>query len=155
MMLKGDIRSVLELGAGFARMTRIMLDEIPSIEKYDAVDIKVIFNPPSDSKLSWTDMDITTPLFDIAFSHMQYDLILASEVFMHIKPKDIDSLISKLSKIGKQIINIDWTFNPDPNAGWYFIHDYEALYSKYGAHRISRVDMKRIQQSLFHYRFDN
>ena len=154
MILKQDIHSVLELGAGTGRMTKIMLKELPNIERYDAVDIKMVFNPTSDNKLSWINMDIMSKEFDIVFGHMDYDLIFASEVFMHIKPEDIDYIISRLSKIGKQIINIDLAFLPN-DIDWCFIHPYRIIYNHYGAREISRVDMKRIQQSLFHYRFDN
>lgn len=149
-----DVKTVLELGAGTGRMTKIMLDELPNIEKYDAIDIKMVFNPSQGSKLTWTRMDIMSKEFDTGFGHMDYDLILASEIFLHIKPEDIDGLISKLSKMTKQIINIDWNFDP-AKSEWCFIHDYDSLYKKYGGKLVDRKDMPKIQQSLFHYRFSS
>lgn len=159
-----EIKSVLELGAGTGRMTKIMLEEFPDYEWYTIVEIskdniEKMFKTLGNGKELPRDV---YPLYgniieyvDLPTKEMKYDLILASEVFMHILPKDIENVIKKLSKMGKQIINIDWNFNNDLNAGWYFIHDYDSLYKKYGGKLIDRKDMKNIQQSLFHYRFDN
>lgn len=146
------IKSVLELGVGTGRMLRIVTDELhPPI--YDGVDIRM------DSRIkpmlnNWYQVDITSKEFDFIFAGKwgEYDLILASEVLMHIKPNDIENVIKKLSKIGKQIINIDWNFDY-AKSEWCFIHDYDSLYKKYGGKMVDRKDMKNIQQSLFHYRF--
>ena len=156
MILKEEIKSVLELGAGTGRMTKIVMEEL-NPEYYMAVDIKQHGDFVYKVVDSYREFDITQAAWNDSslMERDSFDLILASEVFMHIKPIDIDQVIFWLSHIGKQIINIDWTFDPNPNTEWYFIHDYEKLYEKYGAQKITRVDMKRIQQSLFHYRFDN
>ena len=163
MILKQEIKSVLELGAGTGRMTKIMLEEFPDYEWYTIVEIskdniqkmfKTLGNGKELPRNVYPISGNIIEYVDLPTKEMKYDLILASEVFMHIKPQDIEYLIKILGRIGKQIINIDWTFDPDPNAEWYFIHDYEKLYEKYGAQKITRVDMKRIQQSLFHYKFE-
>ena len=155
MILKNEIKSVLELGAGSGRMTKIVMEEL-NPEYYMAVDLKLNSGFPFKVVDSYREFDITQAAWNDSslMERDSFDLIIASEVFMHIKPIDIDQVIFWLSHIGKQIINIDWTFDPDPNTEWYFIHDYEKLYEKYGAQKITRVDMKRIQQSLFHYSFD-
>ena len=150
----GKIKSVLELGAGTGRMTKIMLEEFPDVVYY-TIDVKHRIHPPLMGIMPM-ELDINDKEFDEKFgvdkNKQQFDLILASEVLLHIKPEDIENVIEKLSKVGKQIINIDWNFNPQKSE-WCFIHDYDALYKKYGGKMVDRKDMKIIEQSLFHYRF--
>lgn len=152
-----NINSVLELGAGTGRMTKIMLEELPDITDYTCIDVNIqkelldIDFPNIKSNL--TEFDITSKNFGLYIEGKKYDLILASEVFMHIKPQDIENVIKKLSKIGKQIINIDWSFNP-LESDWCFIHPYHILYKTNGASEVNVLFLRDINQVLFHYRFD-
>ncbi len=145
------IETVLEVGCGNGRMLKTIIEELhPSI--YDTVDIKIddsikpLFN-------NWYEMDITNNDFDEVIRGKQYDLILASEVFMHIKPEDISPIISKLTKLlapNAIIINIDWVYQPQEST-WCYIHDYDKLYRINGLHPMFEADIKEINQKLFCY----
>jgi hypothetical protein len=102
----------------------------------------------------------------------EYDLVILSEVLLHILPTDIDSIIKKLITLSKKhIINIDWYEEnpPTSQASHNFIHQYEAIYKKYTqpsstttttttTTTIKRIPIKRkkflgtldTKQSIFH-----
>ena len=159
--------SVLELGAGTGRMTKILLEVFPNIKKYDIIDI----NPQlsfHDDRIKIYYMDLTeysgVNLVIDGDKHYpeKYDFILASEVFMHIKPdltdelpsKEISSVIKKYTNLlapnGGTILNIDWTSKPE-HSTWCYIHDYDKLYRENGLKCIFEVDIPEIKQKLFCY----
>lgn len=169
-----DIHSVLELGIGTGRMTKIVMEELgledfskwpnpKGIQKYDALDIR----PQVDEiqrtlgrnnfkHLTLYNLDVTSKEFDLIFAGKwgEYDLILASEVFMHLLPEDIDKVISKITKLlndNGHIINIDWAYD-DSNSNWCFIHEYDRLYDENGLTPISYTSMRKIKQGIWQYR---
>ena len=120
---RDKIKNVLELGAGTGRMTKIVLETFSnSIETYDVLDIDLgnhlekakthlgeLYNRVS----SWMNLDVTSSKFDKTFfeydPYRKYDLILATELYMYILPKDIENLIFKVSKLGKNhFVYLDW-----------------------------------------------
>lgn len=176
-LVSHGIRSVLEIGAGYGRMTKIVLEELgmedftnwpreSGIIKYDCIELNSGVHMVNAfkhlgiklmGKTNWLNLDITSKEFDLWSIGNTYDLILASEVFMHILPKDIENVISKLAKLLNDkghIINIDWSY-PSPEldkSEWCFIHDYDRLYrSSNGLVPIGHVSMPSIKQGLYHY----
>lgn len=145
------IESVLEVGVGTARMMKIVTEELhPPI--YDVVDIKLrgplilMFN-------NCYEVDIVSDEFDKLLEGKQYDLILASEVLMHIKPDDIDSVLKRLTDLlapNAVIVNIDWYHQPEPST-WCYIHDYEKMYIENGLYPVFTADIPEIKQKLFCY----
>jgi 2-polyprenyl-3-methyl-5-hydroxy-6-metoxy-1,4-benzoquinol methylase len=150
------ISTVLEVGAGTGRMTKIMLEELPDIEKYYIVDIKAPIKEltdlfPRHIEVGIAEHDIIGKEFDLLFRGKQYDMILASEVFMHIKPEDIDSVLTRLTNLLAPegiIINIDWYHQKEPSE-WCYIHDYEKMYRENGLYPVFMRDINR--QKLFCY----
>jgi hypothetical protein len=166
----GDrIKSILELGAGTGRITKIAMEELlDPIERYDVVDMdigshlekaKTYLGPKFYDKVSnWMNLDVTSSRFDKTFfgydPHRKYDLILASELYMYILPKDIGDLISKVSKLGEHhFVSLDWwpPFQVDVQKDWYFRHDYPCLYEKNGLVKQVVLKLPGINQALFHY----
>lgn len=156
------IESVLELGAGTGRMTKIMLEVFPDIKKYYIVDIKTDHTKlldffRRDQKVGIGEFDITGEEFNLMLRGRLFDFVLASEVLMHIKPEDIGSVIEKCCKLlGTEgtVLNIDYTPNQEQPElkDWCFIHDYHKLYTDNGLSPIVVVDMsKEIGQKLYCY----
>lgn len=158
------ISSVLEVGAGTGRMTKIMLEEfLDDIIYYDIVDInkenlnKVMDNLGTEMALMTYPVvaDITDEEFDISLRGKQYDIVLASEIFMHIKPEDIEMVLKRVIRLLAPkglIINIDWFFEPNAlSGGWCFIHDYHKMYEENGLTPLFTADMREIKQKMFCY----
>jgi SAM-dependent methyltransferase len=168
--ISGSFKSVLELGCGFGRITQLLLTNYNSITEYLAVDISPDQIENAKSLLSSTKLSPELKL-DFLVSDIQslrldkeYDLVILSEVLLHILPTDIDSILKKLIALSKKhIINIDWYEErpPKSHASHNFIHQYEALYKKYtdaSTTTIKRIPIKRkkfigtldTKQSIFH-----
>jgi SAM-dependent methyltransferase len=169
--ISGSFKSVLELGCGFGRITQLLLTNYNNITEYLAVDISPDQIENAKSLLSSTKLANNQVKLDFLVSDIQslrldkeYDLVLLSEVLLHILPTDIDSIIKKLITLSnKHIINIDWyeDHSPKSQASHNFIHQYETLYKKYtdpATTTIKRIPIKRnkfigtldTKQSIFH-----
>ena len=174
----GSFKSVLELGCGFGRITQLLLTNYNNITEYLAVDISPDQIENAKSLLSSTNKLSQQVKLDFLVSDIQslrldkqYDLVILSEVLLHILPTDIDSVIKKLITLSKKhIINIDWyeDIPPKSQASHNFIHQYEALYKKYTEPStttttiIKRIPIKKkkfigtldTKQSIFHVILD-
>ena len=169
--IAGSFKSVLELGCGFGRITQLLLTNYNNITEYLAVDISPDQIENAKSLLSSTKLANNQVKLDFLVSDIQslrldkeYDLVILSEVLLHILPTDIDSIIKKLLTLSnKHIINIDWyeDHSPQSQASHNFIHQYETLYKKYtdpATTTIKRIPIKRnkfigtldTKQSIFH-----
>ena len=168
--ISGSFKSVLELGCGFGRITQLLLTNYSNITEYLAVDISPHQIENAKTLLSSTKLTSQVKL-DFLVSDIQslkldkeYDLVILSEVLLHILPTEIDSIIKKLITLSKKhIINIDWYAEHPPRiqARHNFIHQYEELYKKYTEPStiIKRIPIKRkkkfigtddTKQSIFH-----
>jgi SAM-dependent methyltransferase len=168
--ISGSFNSVIELGCGFGRITKLLLTNYSNITEYFAVDISPHQIENAKSLLSSTKLPNQVKL-DFLVSDIQslkldkkYDLVILSEVLLHILPTEIDSIIKKLITLSnKHIINIDWYADHSPRiqGRHNFIHQYEAIYKKYTEPStiIKRIPIKRkkklfgshdTKQSIFH-----
>ena len=168
--ISGSFKSVLELGCGFGRITKLLLTNYSNITEYFAVDISPDQIENAKTLLSSTKLSNEVKL-DFLVSDIQslkldkkYDLVILSEVLLHILPTEINSIIKKLITLSnKHLINIDWYVDHPPRiqARHNFIHQYEAIYKKYTEPStiIKRIPIKRkkklfgnhdTKQSIFH-----
>jgi SAM-dependent methyltransferase len=133
--------TVLEIGCGFGRVTNLLLTNFSNILEYHALDIspdqiknaKELLKADEDG--SKQEPNLSFAVGDITSLEVQkkYDLVIASEVLMHILRSDIRVVLHKLVKSSnKHVINIDWYEEQMPRkaAPHNFIHQYEALYKE-------------------------
>ena len=174
--ISGSFKSLLELGCGFGRITQLLLSNYSNITEYLAVDISPDQIENAKSLLSSTKLSNNQVKLNFLVSDIQsldldkeYDLVILSEVLLHILPTEIDSIIKKLITLSKKhIINIDWYEDQPPKsqASHNFIHQYETLYKKYAESSttiIKRIPIKRkkflgtldTKQSIFHVILEN
>jgi putative sugar O-methyltransferase len=165
-----SIKSVLELGCGFGRITKLLLTKFPNIKEYLAIDLSPHqlenakkYVDSNKDKITFFRSDIQT----LDTNNKKYDLVIISEVLLHIIPAEIDSIIKKIISLSnKHIVNIDWYEDNLPvdykkKATYNFIHQYEALYKKYtepSTTTITRIPIRKktfissydARQSIFH-----
>jgi SAM-dependent methyltransferase len=167
--ITGSFKSVLELGCGFGRITKLLLTHYNDINEYLAIDLSP--DQIENAKIHLSSMKLSDNVkLDFMVSDIlslnvdkKYDLVILSEVLLHILPSEIDSIIKKLLILSKKhIINIDWYENNPPRkqAPHNFIHQYEMIYKKYSepSTTIRRIPIKRkkflgtfdTKQSIFH-----
>jgi SAM-dependent methyltransferase len=175
--LKKNVSStstVLEVGCGFGRITKLLLLNFPDIKEYLAVDLsphqienaKEYVRPKEIIKKEGkANLDIKFIVSDIQSLQVdkKYDLVIASEVLLHVLPSDINEVISKLVDLSnKHIVNIDWYEEQTPKsvAPHNFIHNYEEIYKNIPSiTRVNRIPIEKkkgllfkldVKQSIFH-----
>lgn len=145
-----DFESVYELGVGEGRISEPIL-ELKNITRYDGSDMSNLRINSIRKKLEHF------PQFNVEYGQFQdihpnrtYDLVLASEVLMHITPEEIKGVIKQMLEMGKKyVINIDY-WEPKGHtklAKHNFLHDYAKIYSDLG-YNVSRDELP-YKQSLF------
>ena len=178
--LKKNVSSpstVLEVGCGFGRITKLLLLNFPNIKEYLAVDLsphqienaKEYVRPKEIRKKEGkANLDIKFIVSDIQSLQVdkKYDLVLASEVLLHVLPSEINEVISKLVNLSnKHVVNIDWYDEQTPKkiGPYYFIHNYEVIYKNIPSiTHVNRIPIKKkrgllslsskldVKQSIFH-----
>lgn len=158
--------TVLEVGCGFGRITKLLLSNFPEITEYVAVDLspeqienakKYVLGVDKRTALKFIVSDIQSLELD-----SKYDLVIAPEVLLHILPSEIKDVIARLEGWSKRnIINIDWYEEVVPRkaAPHNFIHQYEEIYRQMPrVARITRIPIIKsgmlskidTKQSIFH-----
>jgi SAM-dependent methyltransferase len=166
-------RFVLELGAGFGRMTKRIIEDFEnSISVYYAIDcsqdqINLMLKdylPARFNQVVAITLDILSPQYDIELRPLinQVDLVVCSEFLMHVPPSDLDWVMNRAIDTLKPkgaMINVDWTLagkNKEKLIDGYhavpecFLYDYELRYENNS--RIEHIDVKHlpeINQSIF------
>jgi SAM-dependent methyltransferase len=164
---KYSFSTVLEVGCGFGRVTRLLLSAFPQIKEYFAFDLSP--HQIENAKLNIQDLNPSKEKIEFMVSDIQsfqsdkkYDLVIASEVFMHVLPSEISEIMAKIVGFSNEhVCNIDWYEEKPPKKAesFNFIHQYENIYHdiplvkkvnripivKKGL--LSKVDTK---QSIFH-----
>lgn len=124
----GPIADVLDVGCGRGRLAGLLADVLPDAH-YSGIDI-------GEAQVAAT--QLVRPEGDLYHSSLQdftpgrrrWDLVLVSEVLMHIPPEDIEAAVLKLVSLSSRwIVAVEWTEPvPPPIAEWNWIHDYRALF---------------------------
>ena len=117
--------SVLDVGCGFGRIGELVYAINPDVA-YLGVDLspdqiaaarKLL---PLSARFALVDarrLDLTA----------RYDLVISSEMLMHVPPTDVADVAFRLRRIGRHVVTVDWDA-PGKTAGSYcFGHDYEEL----------------------------
>ena len=144
-------RSVLEFGSGFGRISKIVLEELDPLV-YIGVDVSPhqIANAAKFLNADWVNVAFIQGNILTYQDDRHYDLVLASELLLHILPDDIERAVAQMVRYSKRdIIHIDWARDYEKSS-WCFIHDYYDLFTKAGAMLINEVKID--QQSIWHWR---
>lgn len=156
--------SVLEIGCGFGRITKLVLSQFPNIQKYTAMDISPHqIKNASEYVIGVSDgIDIQFIVSDIKSLQVteQYDLVLAAEVLLHVLPSEITDIIAKLVGLSsRHIINVDYYLEKvTALAPHNFLHQYEKIYNAIPSIReVKRLPIRKqgilgfdTKQSIFH-----
>ena len=123
----GPIQSVLDVGCGQGRIAELLLEVFPAAD-YVGIDIS-----PAQVAATKT----VRPDGAVYLSRLQdftddagFDLVIASEVLMHVLPGEIQAACDKLKSLARRwVVTVDWT---EPIRGkiaeWNWRHDYRSLF---------------------------
>jgi SAM-dependent methyltransferase len=106
-----DVRSVLEIGAGFGRVTGLVLEVLPAIERYVALDISADQIAAARARLSgWAGKqpDFVVGDFRARPETDSFDLVLAAEVFLHFPPAEVTDVVRKAQRLSRRfLVHVD------------------------------------------------
>jgi SAM-dependent methyltransferase len=108
-----DVKSVLEVGCGFGRLTPIILAALPTLQRYSAIDIssgqiaaaKAAFNSAVEAEFTVGDIRTATI--------QPVDFLFAGEVFLHFPPTEIGSVVKRALALSTYLVHLD-PFIPRP-----------------------------------------
>ena len=134
------INSILEVGCGFGRYTKI-LSSIINPKSYTAIDISDSQIEKAKKYVKNEKINFITSRFQDYDSSEKYDLVFASEILMHIDFSKINDFIGKLvSFSNKKILTIDWYekgITENAKGGYCFMHDYEKNFKNFGVKNVN------------------
>lgn len=134
LLSKLDFNSVCEIGCGFGRITNKMLEAF-DIQKENYLAFDLSSDQIQQAKKLFGDKaQFLVSTIDELNVSRKFDLVLASEVLMHIPHNEIQQAISKMVNLSsKYIVNIDWKETDSKKSSFCnFAHDYVNLYNKHG-----------------------
>jgi SAM-dependent methyltransferase len=139
------LHSVLDVGCGRGRLAALLGAVLPSAH-YTGLDIGEAQTQATQA-VRPDGAVYTVPIQDFDSKH-RFDLVLSSEVLMHIPPNEIEQVAQKLLKMAtKYILLIEWTepIGDVVPAEYNWIHDYRSLFGN------DRIELERIHalQSIF------
>jgi len=163
--------TVFELGCGFGRITKLLLSNFSNITEYVAIDLsphqienaKEFVRPILETKQQNLNLNFMVSSIQSFQTQKKYDLVLASEVLMHVLPYEIEDIMRKLVGMSNEhVINIDWYEEPPATkaASHNFIHRYDKIYLNLSqVSSVNRIPITKqgswlksvdTKQSLFH-----
>jgi trans-aconitate methyltransferase len=127
MRMLGRLRfdSVLEIGCGFGRITKLLNGRITGIDpSLDQLLAAARLTHPGPEFVQSTIQDFR--------ADQRWDLVLAVEVLMHIPPDDMQDVANKMRSLSRaHIVTLDWTEPVERQTAVHnFRHDYVALFGK-------------------------
>lgn len=130
---KLSFSSVLEVGCGFGRITKLLL------QSYDALDYTAVDLSPDqiDNAKKYVNnsekVNFVTSNIQSFNPKKKFDLVLAVEVLLHVRPEEIKAIVARLlSFTNHYFVHIDWSedgYNQTKVDSHNFMHDYDKIYS--------------------------
>lgn len=124
----GPLDDVLDVGCGRGRLASMLRDVLPDTA-YSGVDIGEE-QAEATRKVRPDGEVFVSRLQDFA-PDRQWDLVIASEVLMHIPPADIAEACLRVKDLARKwLVTIDWTepLGDEPIAEWNWLYDYRDLF---------------------------
>jgi SAM-dependent methyltransferase len=149
--INGPISSVLDVGCGQGRLAAFLLDVLPAA-KYSGLDLAeaqlkgtLAVRPDAEAFYLLRLQDANA--IELLRQHdtvLHWDLVLASEVLLHIPPDEIELACRNLKRMaGRYLITVDWTQPLEGEiAPWNWLHDYDKLLEP-------DVEIQVFNQSIF------
>jgi len=139
--------SVLEVGCGFGRITKLIKDKFP-ISRLKGIDLSPsqIENARKYVKNEEVELSVGR-IQDLDIPDNSYDLVIAVEVLMHVPFEEIEAAVAQLVRVSRNhIVNLDWYRQRSgiQIGGYCYAHDYVSLYRKFGVRKIDVIPIPTI-----------
>lgn len=124
----GKVDSVLDVGCGRGRMAALLHKVLPEAD-YTGLDIGE--RQIEATKAVRPDGDFILGAVQDCTFNRRWDLVLTSEVLMHIPPHEVGGVVDKLRSVSRYLLAVEWAPSPAemsrPIAEHNWPHDYLSL----------------------------
>lgn len=160
ILSKLKFKSVLDVGASVGRIAKLILDNF-QVETYHGMDLsyqRLCCAKSITQKYKGVGIGPDIEFYNCSYldyyPHQKYDLVISTEVLMHIIPEQIDNFFGKMVKeSSKHVVTLDYWPLPahkfDRLAEFNFLHRYPDLYLKNGFKKVEELRVSGLQ-SIFH-----
>ena len=130
LLNKINVNSVLEIGCGYGRLTRILNSTLQP-QRYKAIDLSEELISIAKEKINGVEFQCIS-IQDLETKE-KFDLVFCGVMLMMINEKEIKTVLHKLISLSsKKIITIDPIEMFVKNSDYVFIHDYEKIFRELG-----------------------
>jgi trans-aconitate methyltransferase len=117
--------TVLDVGCGFGRIGEIVMRLRPRAT-YRGIDV-------SPEQLAAARRRIPSGIFTLGDARTldpgrRYDLVIASEILMHIPPSEVGNVVARLVAVSRRLVTVDWQAPGSEAGGYCWGHDYRTLF---------------------------
>lgn len=136
-----SFESVLDVGCGPGRLASLIRGINPSAT-YTGIDVSR--DVLRLAEVRWPGAEFyQTTLAGFRPKGRKWDLVIASELLMHVPPADLDRAIQRLREMSsRHVVTLDWTA-PGDGASHNFRHDYRAAFGSAGLRLLSARPLGR------------
>lgn len=99
------IGSVLEVGCGNGRIAALLERVLPKAT-YTGLDISR--ECIAETQRVRPDAELICGAIQDLDTDRRWDLVVTSEVLMHIPPDEVESVVAKLQRLGRYIVAVEW-----------------------------------------------
>lgn len=153
---KIEFSSILEVGCGFGRITKLISENFPNIQEYQAIDISPDQIEDAKKAVNSDKIKFKATTIQNFNPSKKYDLVISTYMLMHVPDSEIKTVIEKMIELSsKHIVNVDWFQKAKPllRTSHNWNHKYHELYKKNNS--IKKLDVFEIPidkppTSLFH-----
>lgn len=119
--------SILEVGCGFGRNIKFMLDHGISTRFITGVDISPFMIRKAKKYLLPNKVNLkTADILKLPFENKQFDIVFTHGVLMHVKPENVKTALKELVRVANEaIILIEQNYGGNE---YTFMHEYKKLF---------------------------
>jgi len=141
--------SILEIGCGFGRNINFLIKNGIEAEKIIGVDISSkMIDKAKEYLKKGTVRLIVADANNLPFKNKEFDLVLIHGVFMHVKPENIEKVITESLRVSKKdLIDLEQNYNGNE---YTFVHNYKKIYKDNGAKIMNYINNKDLGLDYYH-----
>lgn len=124
-------QSILEIGCGFGRNIKFLIDNGVIPKKITGVDISQKMLKKAKQYINTSDVRLViSDIHKLPFSDKSFDLVLLHGILMHVSKQNIEVALKEVFRVtNKWIIAVEQNYNGNE---YTFVHDYKKLLRYFG-----------------------
>lgn len=135
LIQKDNPKKILDIGCGFGRNIKFLLESGMQESKLTGVDISSSMIKSAKKYLKGNSVALyCAPANELPFKAKSFDFGIVHSVLMHVSPNKIDTVMNELKRVigGGKLVVVEQNYRGDESSMKYtFIHDYKALFKKH------------------------